>query len=355
MINNHIYDKDLMYINNFELPWERLDGKAILVTGGSGLIGSTIIDAIIYRNEKRHSGIDVWVLSRNEKVVNERFGKYFEKSYFHYLCQDVCEKINIPSEIEYIVHGAGKGDPNSFASDPVGVMNANYMGMYQVLELAREQRTNKVVYISSGEVYGDQSQERRLIEGVKEADYGYVNLLDPRACYASSKRAAETLCAAYRMQYGVNVSIARPCHTYGAAMLDSDNRVVGEFLRKAKRKESIVLKSQGLQERNYCYVSDTVTALLIILLKGESGKAYNIADRHSVIRIRDMAELLAEQTGTEVIFEKATEFEKKGYGIIERAVLDPSALEKLGWSAEYHLKKGLNHVLSMMEQESEKI
>lgn len=349
MNHNPLYEEDLSYINNYELPWNKLEGKTILVTGGSGLIGSAFIDAMIYRNETKASGINIWVLARNEQTILERFGEYLKRDYFHYLCQDVSKQIRIDSPIDYILHGAGKGDPYSFAADPVGIMNANYLGMYHVMELAREKGTCKVVYISSGEIYGNQPPEYRPEEGVRETDYAYVDILNPRSCYASAKRAAETLCAAHIRQFGADLSIARPCHIYGSTMLASDNRVVGEFLRKANKKEPIVLKSQGLQERSYCYVADAITALFLILLRGETGKAYNIADRYSVITIRDMAKLLADRNGTEVIFEQATDTEKKGYSDITRAVLDPSNLENLGWKARYHITEGLHRVLDMME------
>ncbi len=349
MLKSQYYIEELKYINNLKLPWELIDGKSILITGATGLIGTVLVDAMVFRNEYKDAQISIWSLTRNEEVLRKRFGEYLGKKYFHYLVQDVSDSIGIGNDIDYIIHCAGKGDPYSFVTDPVGIMNANYQGVFQVLELAKKKKTSKVVYISSGEIYGIPSKDNWRKDGFIENDYGYIDLLIPRSGYSSAKRASETLCSAYIYQYNLNVSIARPCHTYGVTMLESDNRVVGEFLRKAYRKESIVMKSQGLQKRSYCYVVDTVSAILTILLLGENGQAYNIANRESVISIRDLALLIAKNAQLEVEFEEASEFDKKGYSNIERAILDPSKLEKLGWTAKYKIDEGIHRILEEMK------
>ena len=353
MLGHRLYEEDMKQINHIDIPWNMIEGKSILITGGTGLIGSVLVDALIYRNEMYQTNINIWVLGRNDATILEKFGSYVEKEYFHYIKQDVCDEINIDAPIDYIIHGASKGDPYSFANDPVGVMNANYLGMYQVLELAREKQVKKVLFISTGEVYGTQNKVNETtlkIEmlGLKESDYDYMDILNPRSCYASSKRAAETLCVSYSSQYGIKVSMARPCHTYGATMLDSDNRVIGEFIRKAEDHLDIVMKSQGIQRRSYCYVSDTVTALLYILLLGDNCTAYNIANKNSIITIKELAELIACKADTKVDFEMPEEIEKKGYSNIVNAVLDASKLEGLGWKPKYDIQEGIERTMQIL-------
>lgn len=355
MLEHRLYEEDMKQINHIDIPWDQIEGKTILITGGTGLIGSVLVDALIYRNEKEQTNINIWVLGRNNATIKEKFGPYLEKEYFHYIKQDVCEKINISEPIDYIIHGASKGDPHSFANDPVGVMNANYLGMYQVLELAREKQVKKVLFISTGEVYGTQNKSDDITLkyealGLKETDYDYLDILNPRSCYASSKRAAETLCVSYNSQYGIKVSIARPCHTYGATMLDSDNRVIGEFIRKAEDHLEIVMKSQGVQRRSYCYVSDTITALLYILLLGDNGNAYNIANKNSIINIKELAELIARKAETKVVFGLPNEIEKKGYSNIVNAVLDENKLKDLGWKPKYGIQEGIERTLEILHK-----
>ncbi|QHQ60682.1 NAD-dependent epimerase/dehydratase family protein [Anaerocolumna sedimenticola] len=357
MLKHKLYIEDLEQINNIDIPWKQLENHSILITGGTGLIGSVLVDSLIYRNEEKNAGIDLWVLTRNEEVLRERFGEYLDKEYFHYLIQDVSNQIDIDDPIDFIIHGASKGDPYSFAHDPVGVMNANYLGTYQVLELARRKNCTKVLFISSGEVYGIVDvKSRSIIEngerGIKETEYGYLDVLNPRSCYASSKRAAETLCLAYINQYSMNVCIARPCHTYSATMLYSDKRVIGEFIRHGLQKQNIIMKSEGTQLRSYCYVADTATGVFCILLNGESCLAYNIANRNSIVTIKELAYIIAKKSAVKVRIIKPGEVEKKGYSGIEHAVLDPAELEKLGWQPRYDLPNGIDRIVRILSEEN---
>ena len=162
----------------------------------------------------------------------------------------------------------------------------------------------------------------------------------PRACYPESKRAAETLCASYAAQYGVDALVARLCHVYGPTFTASNSRADAQFIRKALAGEDIVMKSTGSQVRSFCYVADAVNALLT-LLAGAKGQAYNVANRASVASIRQYAETLADIAGVKVVFDVPPEAEKAGYTKITRAVLNPAKLEGLGWTPRYDLRQGL--------------
>ena len=140
--------------------------------------------------------------------------------------------------------------------------------MGNLLELAKKCRA-RVLYVSSGEVYGFNTG----VESFTEDYCGPLSLLTPRACYPSGKRAAETLCACYYAQYNVEAVIARPCHVYGPTMTKADSRAVAQFIRNALNHEDIVMKSRGTQVRSMCYVADCAAALLTVLLKGEPSQA----------------------------------------------------------------------------------
>ncbi len=349
MIENVLYQEDLKQINELDIPWECLRGKSVLITGASGLIGSVITDVFIYRNEHFKAEMELWLLGRSEKQFSLRYKAYADKSYMHFLVQDVCDPIHLNGNVDYIIHAASKGDPASFARDPVGIMNSNYMGMYQVLELAKEKRSVRVLYISSGEVYGivdnDDTQELKI----KEEEYGYVDILSSRSGYSSSKRAAETLCISHAEQFGTNVVIARLCHTYGATMQNNDNRVIGEFIRNAVSGKNIVMRSPGLQRRSYCYVADAVSALLFILLKGIRSEAYNIANGNESITIRELAELSAQIAGTSVIFEAPDMLDIKNSSNINRAILHSGKLEDMGWSPYYGVAEGMKRTIDILK------
>ena len=153
----------------------------------------------------------------------------------------------------------------------------------------------------------------------------------PRSCYPSSKRAAETLCASYAVEYGADVVIARPCHIYGPYFTEQDNRVYAQFIRNVVRNEDIVMKSTGEQFRSWCYVVDCASALLYILLKGERGQAYNIADESSIISIKELAEMVAEIGNKKVIMDLPTDVERKGFNVVTKSVFSTTKIRSLGW------------------------
>lgn len=341
-----IYLSDLLNINHAELDWNKLEGKCVLITGATGLIGSVIVDAIMYRNQYLNGNIKVLVLSRNEERILDRFHRYMKESYFVYISQDVSQKLTADMKIDYIIHAASKGNPKSFVEDPVGVMNANYIGMYNMLELAREKNVEKIIYLSSGEIYGRLDEIKD--DGIEEKDYGYLDILNPRNCYASSKRAAETLCASYYQKHKVDFSIARLCHVYGASYLQDEDRVIFQFIQKGLQNESIVMKSEGLQKRSYCYVADAVKAIFFLLLKGQAGEAYNIANPKSVTTIRNLADTIAEVLKVDIKMEAQTTIEKRGNSAIEYAVLNSSKLMELGWKAENDLVDGIKKTVNII-------
>ena len=149
------------------------------------------------------------------------------------------------------------------------------------MEYSKTQNINRIVYISSSEVYGN-----KIIEKPRQVnDYSGIDLLNPRNSYSISKCAAETLCASYYQQYGVNSSIIRPGHIYGPTLVENDNRISQEWCINAINNQNIIMKSEGKQVRSYCYCLDCASAILTVLIKGESVKAYNISNPDSIISI----------------------------------------------------------------------
>ncbi len=346
LINNEIYRTDLKDISSSNLNWDELKGKSVLVTGAAGLICSCIIDFLMYRNHCNNDCITIYALGRNEAAIRSRFLSYYNSEQFVFIKQDICKKIEINKQIDYIIHGASNAHPAVFASDPVGTMMSNFYGMYNVFELARKCKEVKVkvIYISSGEIYGEPEPS---IETFDENYSGYVNTMNARSCYPSSKRATETLCSSYVKQFSLDVAVVRPCHIYGPTMTMKDSRAVAVFLRNVLAGQDIVMKSQGNQIRSYCYVADAVSAILTVLLNGEIGNAYNISDKNSIISIKEMAYLIAEMGKQKVIISEPTEMEKSGFTPVTRQVLDSVKLELLGWLAKTDIKFGINKTLQI--------
>lgn len=317
-----------------------LSGKKILVTGAGGLIGSTLVDCLMQRNGSGRE-TEIYALGRDGRALEDRFKEYASASCFHMLEGDVSSMTLPDIEVDYIVHAASPSHPLAFSRTPVDVMKANILGTLNMLELAKRCGA-RLLFISSGEIYGTSEEPNSAF---REQDYGYIEITDPRSCYPESKRAAETLCACYHAQYGVDAVVARLCHVYGPAITEKNSRADAQFLRSVLRHEDIVMKSPGSQVRSYCYVKDAVTGLLYILLLGAPGQAYNVADRRYVATVRGYAEALAEAGGVKIRYEFPSEEESRGYSRVSRAVLDASKLEGLGWTPRYDLVDGMRDML----------
>ena len=182
-------------------------------------------------------------------------------------------------------------------------------------------------------------------------DYcGYINSNTMRAGYPESKRCGEALCQAYKAQKDLDVVVFRFTRSYGPTMLMSDTKAISQFIKKGVAGEDIVLKSEGNQYYSYQYAADSVSGLLYILLCGENGEAYNIAEEHSDITLRDLAAIIAHINGKDVVFEIPDAVEAAGYSTATKARLDGTKLKALGWQPRYDIKNGIERTISVLKE-----
>ena len=324
------FEKVIPAVHNIEA----LRGSTVLVTGASGLICSGLIDFFLYLNQQHHYRIRIYAAARREEALRERFGTYYKE--LHFVQYDALLPLKFDLSADYVIHGASNANPRAYIESPVETMLANINGIHQILEYARQTTNCRVLYISTSEVYGNKV-ERTLVPYCEE-DYG--DILDPRSCYPSSKRAAETLCASYLTEYGVESVIVRPGHIYGPSFTRQDNRAYAQFVRDASNHRDIVMKSKGTQLRSYCYNTDCVSAIAAVLLNGEPGHAYNISNPDSVVRISDLAECLAKVSGVSISYAESSEIEKSGYTKMTNSSLCSDKLQRLGWFGCFSLEEG---------------
>ena len=335
------YRDDIREVFQEDLPWEKLSGTNILITGATGLIGSTLVEVLMSNPQRDYA---VYATGRNVERAKKRFEDYLSLKSFHFLEYNVMTSLQSQVQFDYIIHAASNASPNAFSKTPVEIVKANILGVSNLIEYGLYHGMKRFLYISSGEVYGE-GDGRVLNE-----DYsGYVDCLNPRSCYPSSKRAAETLCASYALEYGVDVVIARPCHIYGPNFTESDNRVYAQFIRNILKGENIIMKSSGEQIRSWCYSVDCAAALLFILLKGESGNAYNIADSDSIQTIKQLAEMLASIGKTEVVMEVPSETEKRGFNPVTKSVFSVDKLKELGWNVSDNMSEKMRKTVEHLK------
>ena len=173
-----------------------------------------------------------------------------------------------------------------------------------------------------------------------------------RSSYSEGKRIVENYCISYMSQFGIPVKIARLCQTFGPGVEYNDNRVFAQFARSVIEGKDIILKTKGETVRNYCYTSDAVTGLITIMVKGENGQAYNIANMETTISIVDMANLvttLLPESKSKLLFDIAPDATKLGYNPIMKIQIDSSKLQALGWKTEVPLKEMFIRLIQYMK------
>ena len=320
-----------------------LTGKSVMISGATGMIGSYLIDLIQWAN--RNQGLDcmVYALGRNPEKAQNRFGPYMGDNYFRFLPCDITAPLDLPiSKVEYVIHAASTTHPKAYASDPIGTVTANVLGLQNLLEFASTHGNERFAFLSSVEVYGE---NRGDVESFSEDYCGYINCNTLRAGYPESKRTGEALCQAYIRQKGMNIVIPRLCRVFGPTLLPDDSKALSQFLRKGASGEDIVLKSEGKQFFSYAYVSDIVSGILWCLFHGVNGEAYNVSNPDCDITLKELAQTIAEICGTRVVFELPDAVEKAGYSTATRAILDNRKLKALGWEPNTDLRQGLIHVI----------
>ena len=324
-----------------------LAGKSVLITGAYGLIASACTDMLIAYNLSSEEKIQIYAAGRSPEKMRARFEPFWGREWFHFLQYDALKEISeIPENCGYMIHAAGNAFPAMIVKEPVETMQANFDGMRRLLDLAKETGAGRLLYVSSSEIYGRKEGN----EPYGENDLGYIDILNPRNSYSIAKRAAETLCVSYAAEYGVSSVIVRPGHIYGPTASPTDNRVSSAFAYAAARGEDLVLKSSGSQLRSYCYAPDAASAILKVLIKGESGRAYNIGNPESIISIREMAECLAESGGVRLTREEASEAEKKGFNPMSNSSLDCTSLVGLGWKGAFDAATGLGNTVRILKK-----
>ena len=340
---NIIVKKDLSDITEKSyIDFEKLRNATVLITGGNGMLATYIIYALRYLNEARNFNIRIIALVRNKEKAQIRLQGFNSTDNFQLINQDVCDEIKIDGGVEFIIHAAGSASPSAILNDPVGIIKANTIGTLNVLRIAKEKNIKNLLYTSTREIYG---KIYKTTERIKESDYGYIDPLNFRSCYPESKRLAETLLKSFNEQYGVPFCIARLAHSYGPGMeINHDGRIMADLISNVVNNQNILLNSDGMAERAFCYISDAVAGLFLILLNGKPGEAYNLSNENEPIKIKDLAKIMTNlfpEKKLLIEYNLMSEKEKKGYVNFGRTELCTEKLRNLGWKPEVLLKEGI--------------
>lgn len=224
----------------------------IVVTGAGGFLGSHLVEAFV-ADRRDVCGIDNFSTGSRMNL-----NTFITAANFELVIADLTKIRRVPVGKHYL-HFASAASPPAYLQDPVGTLLVNSIGTQKILEAAR--KADAVVLLAStSEVYGDPE-----VHPQSESYWGHVNPIGPRSCYDEGKRYMEALAVAYRKTYGLDIRVARIFNTYGPRMRPDDGRVVSNFITQGLRGTPLTIYGDGSQTRSFCYVSDMITGLRLLL------------------------------------------------------------------------------------------
>ncbi len=342
-----VEQRDLDIINSNLIDWEYFRNKTILVTGATGRIGMYLVEALVKADIDYNLNLRVIALARSEAKLKRVFGGTLDLPNVSVIVQDIETPIETDSKVDFIMHTAGAASPSDFTKEPVDTLWGHLSGTRNVLELARNKHTGKILYVSTVETYGEWTSE----EGIREEDMGVMRHATARGCYPEAKRMCETMLASYKAQYGIDYVGVRLCHTFGPGISLEDGRAFASFIKCALEKKDIVLESDGSAARTYTYVADAVGAMFLAFTKGNEDY-YNIANLNNLITIRDLADLIA---GLDKSGKTKVKFSKEASGLkylpFHLGIMNVDRIMDLGWEPKVDLEHAFRWTYESFLQE----
>ena len=348
---DRVLQEDLERIADATLPFDEMKGCNILVTGATGLVGSMAVKALACCNRRHDLGMTVLALVRSEEKAAQMLGELVNRDDIKLVKGDILKPLCIEDKVDYIIHGASVTASKTFVTMPVETIRTALSGTENLLELAKDKQVKSMVYISSMEAFGITDPK---LESVREEDLGYIDVMNVRSSYSESKRMCEVLCASYAHEYQVPVKVARLAQTFGAGVSKDEGRVFAQFAKSAMAGEDIVLHTKGESTGNYCYTADAVDGILTILLKGKNGDVYTVANPSTTIKIKDMAQMVADQLAEgriQVIFDIPEDALTFGYAPDVAMHLNADKLKGLGWEPQCDLPEMYERLVKSFKEQ----
>ena len=330
--------------NSKYIDWNKLKGKTVLISGANGYVPSYFVFALLEYNELFDGDIKVIALCRNKERATDRFKNIIKNERMSLLIQDVTDLVELEDPIHFVIHAASPAGYHSRHLNPAETFNANIIGSKNLLELSRRNPIEGFLLLSSVDVYGSNYHE----ESLGESSYGFLDPVKPRNSYSVSKLASEGLAIAYKEQYGIPAKIVRPFQILGNGLDLEDGRLHADFVSQLMRGKDIALKGDGTPLRTFMYVTDAITAMLLVLLNGENGEVYNVCDESGDISVADLAKLMISLNSVEggkVTFEKGLRDSVAVREAVQCVVGDSSKLKGLGFDVEYTLTEAVKRIL----------
>lgn len=336
-------------VNDIKEEAKALEGKTILISGGSGFIGS-YINAVLYLLNKKVFKNKCKVISIDNYITGSKknFLLNIKDKNFQFRDGDIRLPVITNEKVDYIIHAAGLASPFYYKKYPLETIESAILGAKNLLELARVTKPVSFLFFSSSEIYGDPNPES---VPTPETYAGHVSSVGPRACYDESKRLTETLCMTYHQIYDIPIKIIRPFNIYGPGMKHIDYRVIPTFIYNGLRGKNLPVHDKGVQTRTFCYISDAIIAIFKVLISGKTGEVYNIGNDKPEIGMFELAQIIVD------MLNNGAKPRRKNYpanypaGEPQRRCPDLTKIRNhLNYEPKIDLKTGLKQTITWFQQ-----
>lgn len=324
-------------ISNEEL-FMALANSSILVTGATGLIGSMLLKTIQAADEKYNLKIQLYGQIRDFNKAKIIFGESYDLYDFIYDINDY--------HFDFIIHTVSPTTSKFFIEHPVETIKVSVGTTIDVLDIALK-NDSSIVYLSSMEQYGIPYETGQIMT---EDKVGIIDHLNIRSSYSESKRLCECLCSSYASEYNLDVKIARLAQTFGAGSLLSDNRMPMQFARAVIDEKDIVLHTKGMSLSNFVYLSDAILGIIVVLVKGLKGEAYNICNDKETKSVKEIADLVCSEVAGGKIKVRIETKSDMGYAPDVAMYLDSQKLRNLGWEATVDMVEAYRRLVDYLQQ-----
>jgi UDP-glucuronate decarboxylase len=313
-------------------------GKKVLVTGGAGFIGSWLCDVLV-SFDAEVTALDDLSTGRKKNVDH-----LTKNSSFKFIKSDVCT-FRTNEKFDFIFHMAGHASPDEYQAHPIETLQTSALGSFGMAEMARKNDAT-LLFASTSEVYGDAE-----VIPTPESYWGKVNPIGPRSCYDEGKRFAEALLMAYGEQYGLDTRVPRIFNSYGPRLREDGlyGRAMSRFILQALTNLPITVYGEGKQTRSFCYISDMVTALLLLTANSKAkGEVVNVGNTQEVT-ILELARKVKEKTECK----SNIEFHPLPKDDPKRRCPDTTKLESIvKWKPNVSFEEGLNKTVYWFSERS---
>ena len=343
---------DEFQLNEFlkKINFKTLNKKKILISGCNGFIGSSIIRVIFDLASKSDCKINLYgIVKKNSKIDNLVIKELIKFKKIKVFKLDIHNQINLNLKPDIIFHCASVTAPILYKKEPVDTLLTNSVGTINLFNFSKIKKTKKFLFISAGEMYGNFEKTNRK-KNLIESKFGSIDPSIITSNYGISKKFGENALVCWGKKYKIKTYSARLFHTYGPLMKLGDGRIHSDLIQNVLNNQNLLIKGNYNVKRSFCYITDVVLGIILIILRGRSGESYNIANPKETLKIINLANIISKISNKRIIFKKKINLKRNNFRYPDVSI---NKIKKLGWKPSTNLLKGIKFTIDYFRNQNQ--